>query len=242
MLEIKFRKRFTFFRNIKVKYLKLKSSIKYMRVLELFKGSGRIGKYFEPMPNVEVISLDIVEKYNPSICVDILEWDYKQYPVGYFDMIWASPECKVFSQLQYGLLGRKGGFENREKLVEAQKEHSKFILKTIEIIKYFQPKTWFIENPMYSKIWEYIPDDFDYKNIDVSYCKFGFKYKKNTRIITNKKVLQNCLCRKKNGVFECNGKAKHSTTIGHLGSQGQGLLERYSIPQPLFNYLFCEMC
>ena len=121
-------------------------------------------------------------------------------------------------------------------MIKKQLENSKYILKTIEIIKYLNPKYYFIENPQHSAIWNYIPDDFNI-GINVSYCKFGFDYQKNTRIITNK-VLENCLCKKKNKVFECCGLSKHKSSIGKLGSQKQGLLERYSIPQDLLKYLF----
>ena len=140
-----------------------------MRVLELFKGGGSISKYFECMPNVEVISLDILEKYNPTICCDIMEWDYKQYPKDYFTIIWASCECKVFSTLQYCLLGRKGGCKTREELTQKQKENSKYFLKTFEIINYFNCKYWFVENPMYSHIWDYIPENLEYNEVNVSY-------------------------------------------------------------------------
>ena len=207
-----------------------------MKVLELFSGGKSITKFFENLPNVEVISLDFEKKYNPDICCDIMEFDYKQFDIGHFDIIWASPECKVFSILQNTLLGRKGGSINKEELIKKQLENSKYILKTIEIIKYLNPKYYFIENPQHSAIWNYIPDDFNI-GINVSYCKFGFDYQKNTRIITNK-VLENCLCKKKNKVFECCGLSKHKSSIGKLGSQKQGLLERYSIPQDLLKYLF----
>ena len=207
-----------------------------MKVLELFSGSKSITKFFENLPNVEVISLDFEKKYNPDICCDIMEFDYKQYDVGHFDIIWSSPECKIFSQLQNTLLGRKGGYINKEALIEKQKENSKYILKTIEIIKYLNPKYYFIENPQYSTIWNYIPQEFNI-GINVSYCKFGYDYQKNTRILTNK-VLENCLCKKKNKIFECCGLSKHKSSIGNLGTQKQTLLERYSIPQDLLKYLF----
>ena len=207
-----------------------------MKVLELFSGGKSITKFFENLPNVEVISLDFEKKYNPDICCDIMEFDYKQFDIGHFDIVWASPECKVFSQLQNTLLGRKGGSINKEELIKKQLENSKYILKTIEIIKYLNPKYYFIENPQYSAIWNYVPDDFNI-GINVSYCKFGFDYQKNTRIITNK-VLENCLCKKKNKIFECCGLSKHKSSIGKLGSQNQGLIERYSIPQDLLKYLF----
>ena len=209
-----------------------------MKVLELFSGSKSITKFFENLPNVEVVSLDFEKKYNPDICCDIMEFDYKQFDIGHFDIVWASPECKVFSQLQNTLLGRKGGSINKEELIKKQLENSKYILKTIEIIKYLNPKYYFIENPQHSAIWNYVPDDFNI-GINVSYCNFGFNYQKNTRIITNK-VLENCLCKKKNKIFECCGLSKHKSSIGKLGSQKQGLLERYSIPQDLLKYLFFD--
>ena len=58
-----------------------------MKVLELFKGSGSITKYYQNNDDVEVISLDFEKKYNPTICCDIMEFDYKQYDIGYFSII-----------------------------------------------------------------------------------------------------------------------------------------------------------
>ena len=44
-----------------------------MKVLELFKGTGSITNYYSNS-DVEVISLDILEKYNPTICSDIMTY------------------------------------------------------------------------------------------------------------------------------------------------------------------------
>ena len=71
-----------------------------MRVLELFKGSGSITNYYKDRYDVEIISLDYNSKYNPTICCDIMDFDYKKYDVGYFDIIWGSPCCCLHSSLQ----------------------------------------------------------------------------------------------------------------------------------------------
>ena len=58
------------------------------------------------------------------------------------------------------------------------------VLKTIEIIKYFNPKYFVIENPQTGllKNQEFM-DEFDFKDVD--YCKYGMPYRKRTRIWTN---------------------------------------------------------
>jgi hypothetical protein len=204
-----------------------------MKILELFKGSGSITEYYKDT-DVEVISLDILEKYSPTICCDIMDWDYKIYPTGYFDIIWSSPECKIFSMLQNTWIGKK--WKDKSEL-EAQREiHSKFIKKTIEIIKYFNPKYYFIENPLYSKIWDYVEEDFKNKFVIVDYCYFGYNYKKPTKILTNK-ILENKRC----------GHKKHDMRIGLTGCKMENanvkkkdntnLMDRYSIPQKLLEYL-----
>ena len=206
-----------------------------MRVLELFKGSGSITKYFENTNN-EVISLDIVPKYLPTICCDIMEWDYKEYPVGHFDIIWASPECKIFSMLQNTHIGRK--WKDKEELQTQRDIHSKFIKKTIEIIRYFKPTDYFIENPLYSKIWNYVDDDYKNDFVIVDYCYFGYRYKKPTKILTNKKLEnKRCSCKKHDmriGVSPY-GKMINATNIKFDNTT---LMERYSIPLFLLDYLF----
>ena len=198
-------------------------------ILELFKGSGSITNYYKDDPNVEVISLDFDPKYKPDICCDIMNWDYKTYPVNHFDIIWASPECNIYSTLQYTHIGRK--WKDKEHLIDEQKKHIKFMLKTIEIIEYFNPDFYYIENPDKSMIWNYIIDnDISKKYVRVDYCKFGFNYRKRTKILTNK-ILDNVLC----------DKPKHDIKIG-FQKKGQAdypksLLERYSIPQKLLRYL-----
>ena len=64
-----------------------------MKVLELFSGTGNVGKVAREM-NYEVVSLDLK---NADVNCDILEWDYKDYPSGYFNFIWASPPCIEYS-------------------------------------------------------------------------------------------------------------------------------------------------
>jgi len=213
-----------------------------MRVLELFKGSGSITEFFKNNDNVEVISLDILEKYKPTIVSDIIEFDYKQFDIGHFDIIWASPECKIFSQLQHRHIGRK--WKDKNELYEAQQNNSIFINKTIEIIEYLKRTYYFIENPRHSQIWGFIENENFIKDfINVDYCAFGYDYKKPTKILTNKK-LNNVLCK-------CTGTPKHVVRLGvgskksKLYREGDAvdkktLLQKYSIPQGLLEYLFLD--
>ena len=59
------------------------------KLLELFNAFERIGW--------DVTSVDMVAKFNPTHLANILEFDYKQYPPGHFDFLWASPPCTEFS-------------------------------------------------------------------------------------------------------------------------------------------------
>ena len=61
-----------------------------LRLLDLFKGTGSIGKAFEGW---EIVTLDIDPKSYTDITADILTWDYSVYSPGYFDVVWGSPPC-----------------------------------------------------------------------------------------------------------------------------------------------------
>ena len=203
-----------------------------MRVLELFKGSGSITKYYQDT-DTEVVSLDILEKYKPTICCDIIDFDYKQYEVGYFDIIWGSPECKVYSSINIMNIGENQKYKTKEHLLEIQKRDSIFINRTIEIIEYLKPKYYFIENPQLSAIWKYI-DNEEYKSkyILVDYCYFGYEYKKPTKILTNKKLInKRCSCKNHKKVICSTHKGDKRDNLNQL------LEQKYSIPQPLLKYL-----
>ena len=34
---------------------------------------------------------------NPTLCVDVLDWNFKEFPPGHFALINASPPCSEFS-------------------------------------------------------------------------------------------------------------------------------------------------
>lgn len=213
-----------------------------MKILELFKGTGSVSKYYAGREDVEVISLDILKKYNPTYCCDIMEWDYKSFEVGEFDMIWASPECKIYSMLQNTHIGRK--WKDKDELTEEREKHSCFIQRTIDIIKYLKPEYYFIENPRHSAIWKYIDAEFEKEHVLVDYCRFGTIYKKPTKILTNKK-LDNmfCVCENKKHKFKLGITSDYEVNLsGRTLEKEHGdytsLNERYSVPQKLLSYLF----
>jgi len=197
-----------------------------MKLLELFSGTKSVGKVAQQF-GFDVVSLDLK---NADINCNILEWDYKQYPVGYFDFIHASPPCTEYS---------------RAKTVGVRKidEANVIVMKTIEIIKYFEPKYWLIENPQTGLLKnQWFMQELPY--YDVDYCKYGFNYRKRTRLWTNIDTWKpRALCKKDCNSMDGN---RHKETAQRGNSKIRGgrdnnkhtQNELYTIPQDLINEIF----
>jgi len=187
-----------------------------MNVLELFSGTHSIGKCCDAL-GWNAISVDL-ELPATHEC-DIMDFDYKQYPKDYFSIVWASPPCTYYSNLQNCWLGKKkkdGTIFTREILEEKRKESDKLILRTLEIIDYFKPDLWFIENPQKGQL----KDRDVVKGLpfyDVSYCMYSdWGYEKRTRIWTNKKDWNNLICDKSGAcgnmiIIPTDGAVRHDT-------------------------------
>ena len=138
-----------------------------MRCLELFAGTRSIGLAFEAQ-GWEVVSLDISPKFNPTHVADILSWDYRIYKRDRFDFCWASPVCT-----QYSIARTTGPPRD---LLSADE----LVRRAIEVITYFRCH-WAFENPQ-SGLLKTRSVVRGLPLFDTSYCKFGYPYRKNTRI------------------------------------------------------------
>lgn len=139
-----------------------------MKLLELFSGTGSVGKVATQY-GFEVVSLD--RDMNAMIKMDIMDWNYKEYPPQYFDVVWASPPCTEYSSA---------------KTVGVRKidESNAIVLKVLEIIKYLDPVFFIIENPQSGLLKnQYFMNDIPYDDVD--YCKYGMPYRKRTRLWNN---------------------------------------------------------
>ena len=211
-----------------------------VRVLELFSGTGSISKVCLER-GWDVVSLD--RDMKADIQEDIMTWDYKKdYKPGDFDIITASPVCLWWSKLRNSWIGRKMKAHDKtftkELLLEDIEKYGKpMVDKVREIIDYFKPKYWWIENPHTGKMKEYITD-LDYYDID--YCKYSnWGYKKRTRFWTNIKGFEPKRCNKDCGSYGKNG---HIKQIGHYSDRSTRY-ERYRIPFKIIRGLFdcCDL-
>ena len=153
-----------------------------MILLELFKGTGSVGNVFEKQ-HWDIISVDIEKKFNPTICIDILDWDFHSPSIPIPDFIWASPPCHAFSKLAYKLKERNT--RNAEPYSDRAIQGTKILYKTIEIIEYFStinPNLKFvIENPV-----GMMRCDSKIKNYDrytTYYCHYEDTRKKTNRFV-----------------------------------------------------------
>lgn len=166
-----------------------------MRLLELFCGTKSVGKVADKK-NWETISLDFNPKFKATHTVDILEWDYTIYPRNHFDIIWASPDCTTWSFASGGKYRKKDnilgvGNQNQEKITTS----NNMIHKVIEIIKYFQPTAWYIENPRglltyYPPLNDFI-NEVSAKRTLVYYGNYNHSFPKPTHIWTNMNIWEN---------------------------------------------------
>ena len=135
-----------------------------MRLLELFSGTKSVSKVAETF-GFDVISLDFKKA---DIKYDILDWDYTIYQSGYFDVVWARPPRTEYS------IAKSTGIRKIEYA-------NTIVLRTIDIIKYFNHKYYIIENPQTGLLKKQVfMDKIPY--VDIDYCKYGMPYRKRTRL------------------------------------------------------------
>ena len=250
-----------------------------MKLLELFSGTHSIGKVAHNL-GFEVTSLDrdlggecclkTDYKSNFHIKEDIMTWDYKIYNKGDFDIITASPVCLYWSKLRNTWIGRKskainpnGSIVKKEDLQRDIDLYGKpMVDKIFEIIEYFQPNYWWIENPSTGMMKHYIAEKYPNYNTyyDFDYCKYSdWGYKKSTRFWTNIKNITPKKCKNDcKNMFEkqhkvvlgngyemidgvktlCNTKAlreKHKKTAD--GGRGKGNYHKYGFGSSIKNQI-----
>ena len=71
------------------------------KMLDLFCGTGSWDAPFRKL-NWEVHTLDINPRFKPTMCCDLMNWDFEKFEPGYFDVIVASPPCQLFSHANTG--------------------------------------------------------------------------------------------------------------------------------------------
>jgi hypothetical protein len=141
-----------------------------LRVLDLFSGQNSLARVFREATH-EVTTLDLDPRGDPTICANILDWRYKNLPRGHFDVIWASCPCEQYS------VARSNASTPRDLMLS-----DSLVLRTQEIIAWFQPRHYFVENPSSSQLWL----RFSWPRlVKTSYCAYNFPYKKATTIATN---------------------------------------------------------
>ena len=195
-----------------------------MKILELFAGSRSFGNVADELGH-DVYSSDIYQFEKIDYAVDILNFDFSKVPFNP-EVIWASPPCTGFSVAALGhhWTGGKGAYIPATQTAITGIEIAK---KTIEIIDYFKPKYFFIENPrgVLRKM------DFmqTFLRHTVTYCQYGDDRMKPTDIWTNSITWTPRPCCK-NG-DSCHIAAPRGSRTGTQGRKGA--YERSKIPSEL---------
>ena len=198
---------------------------------DLFSGTGSVSNELARLC-FKVISLDNDARCQPTILCDIMAWDYRAaFKPGHFDVIFASPPCVEYSQAK---TTAPRDLDKANALVQ----------KTLEIIQYFQPRLWFLENPRHGLLKaQSFMDGLPF--VDVDYCRFvDWGYQKPTRIWGSHHVrnLAPRLCNPSTCPLVVDRPDGTHGHWGHLGANHMKVTprEKGRIPAGLVRYLLGE--
>jgi len=140
-------------------------------VIDLFAGLGGFSSAFRTDDEWEVVEVEIEERFGPDIRADVLELRPSDLPNP--ELILASPPCKCFSRAA----AWQEHFDNDgEPQTAKARESVTLLFHTIGLIKALSPRYWFLENPMGSKVKQYLGDP----TARITYCQYGTTYWKPT--------------------------------------------------------------
>ncbi|KAK3273654.1 hypothetical protein CYMTET_18116 [Cymbomonas tetramitiformis] len=209
-----------------------------VRILVLFCGTGSVEQQFQrQFDGCEVVTVDILPKWQATCTEDILHGNYRLYPRHHFDVIWASPPCKEYSK------AKPRGVPDLE-LADRR------VKRTRQIIEYYDPAYYFIENPagdalrgLHTRsVMKGLPDP-----RPVSYCRYGTPYMKPTHIWTNALLpipLLQCTQATPCPARVVLGKHENTAQEGVSASRTRGMGSAqavYAIPRTLLHHLFCGL-
>ena len=185
-----------------------------MRALVLFKGTGSIDEALMAA-GYEILSLDIDPKCDATWTADILEWDCPLEP-GSVDYVWASPLCTEYSR---ALTTRKRNLEYADSLVQ----------RTLSIIEFLRPRCWTLENPGTGLL--------KTRDFIVCYCRYGYPYRKWTRLWGNAPFVARPMCSRKDPCEQVS-EGRHPSSAQRGPSKGRpdraySQNQLYSIPPAL---------
>jgi len=179
-----------------------------MRCLEVFCGTKSVSHALPP--DWEVVSVDILAKFQPTILADVATWDFESaFPPGHFDYIHLSPPCTEFSR---ALTSRPRRLEEGDILAK----------RSLEILSYFRPRFWTLENPVgLLQTRPYMQELLPYRRF-CCYCKYSentgeHRYRKQTAIWTNLAWTPRPMC---TAATPCPDKAARGKHIHHAQQGG----------------------
>ena len=178
-----------------------------MRIWDICCGTKSVSNVWREAGH-QTLTLDIDPKCMPDICTDIMSWEYTYFGLEPPDVIWCSPPCTHYSIARTNAKTPRD-LEGSDKIVQ----------RCLDIIAYWRPKFWIIENPQTGllKTREVIRG---VPFVDVDYCAFGAPYRKRTRLWTNCTWLPSKRCE--------HGRSRHPSAVSNFP-----LSMRHHIPVPL---------
>ena len=209
-----------------------------MKVLELFSGTECMSNAFRVRGH-ECYTVDWDKKFPSSLHIDILNLTAERIltDFGHPDIIWSGNDCTTFSVAAIGHHRMKNPVTGSlDPKTEKARKADDVNRHSLSLIRQLNPRFFFIENPMGGlRKMDYmqgIPRHL------ITYCQYGFTYRKATDIFTNHprpEFKPPC----KNG-DTCHQSAPRGTRQGLQGIQDKALRSAY--PKELCEHIvdICE--